>query len=94
MKMKEAGVCLCVCVCVCGGGGQQRKNQKQSLEIFRSNANPEGEGGEVGRYLNNNPYVTVVGTTNGPMAPQITSISASMYRAPHTTRCGKLKDTK
>ena len=42
---------------------------------------------------NNNPCVTVVGTKNAPMANQSPSITSSIYRAPHTTRCGKLEDT-
>ena len=38
-------------------------------------------------------YSKFVGATNIPMAPQIPSITTSMHRDPHTTRCGKLEDT-
>ena len=52
-----------------------------------------GRGGGFKIRVSNNPYVTFVGTTNRPMAPQSISIKDSMYRSPYTTWCGKLEYT-
>ena len=52
-----------------------------------------GRGGGFKIRVSNNPYVTFVGTTNRPMAPQSISIKDSMYRSLYTTWCGKLEYT-
>ena len=52
-----------------------------------------GEGGGFKGGVNNNPYVTFMGTTNIPMEPQSLSITYSMYRSPYTIWCGKLEYT-
>ena len=51
----------------------------------------EGGGGGFNIGVNNNPCVTFVGTTNGPMEPQSLSNTDSIYCPPYTNSCGRLE---